>query len=113
MNRSTMFTTAVLFLSSLVWPQSGARAVPVGFEKMTIAVNAPPAGLAFATEGSAFTKGTLFAFEAPPFLSSSSVIRVIQPDMTFGADIPIVSLDPDNFFIGGMTFDPISSDLLI
>lgn len=86
---------------------SSAMALPVGYKKTTIPVNASPTGLAFSPDG------TLYAFEAPPFSVKSTVVRVINPDLTFGTDIPVTGLDDDNFFIGSMAYDHVTSSLLI
>ena len=84
-----------------------AAAVPSGYLKYTVPLGASPAGLAFDSSG------ILYALEAAPFLSNTTQIRVIQPGNTLGTDILVTGNDPDNFFAGGMTYDPISDGLLI
>jgi len=84
-----------------------AFALPAGYTTRTIALNAPPVGIAFDTGG------VLYALENAPFGSNMTNIRVIQPDYSIGIDLPITGDDPANFFVGGMTYDPITDSLLI
>jgi hypothetical protein len=84
-----------------------AAAVPNGYLKYTVPLNASPTGLAFDPSGD------LYVLEAASFLSNTAQIRVIHSDNTFGTDITVTGNDPNNFFAGGMTYDPISDGLLI
>lgn len=92
-----LFTCA----SSFCW------ALPAGYLKRTIPLNAPPIGLSFDASG------ILYALEGSAFGSNLATLRVINPDGTFGTDIPVVGNDPSNFFVGSMTYDPVSDSLLI
>lgn len=83
-----------------------AWAVPAGYVKQTIELDAPPIGLAFDHAG------VLYALENAE-TGNATNIRVIQADYTFGADLPITGDDPNNFFVGGMTYDPVGDSLLI
>lgn len=84
-----------------------AFAVPEGYTARTIPLNAPPAGLSFDANG------VLYALESASFGSNGATIRVIHPDDSFGTNLPVVGDDPGNFFVGGMTYDPIDNRLLI
>ncbi len=84
-----------------------SSALPLGFGVSSIQLDAPPVGLAFDTGG------TLYAMEGAPFGTNVAKIRVIHPDGSFGTDILLAGDDEDNFFIGGMTYDPITDGLLI
>lgn len=99
--RATAVFIIVLVLAPTVY------ALAPGYTKTTVLTNAPPSALTYAPDG------TLYALEAPPFGSQSAVIRVIQPDLTFGTDISIAGSDPTNLFIGGMTWDSVGGRLLI
>ena len=85
---------------------TSAAAVPAGYVKNSVSLNAPPVGLAFDTDG------VLYALENAE-LGNATTIRVIHSDYSFGVDLPIVGDDPTNFFVGGMTYDPITDGLLI
>ena len=85
----------------------GSAAAPAGFVKQTVQLNAPPVGLAFDSAG------VLYALEAAEFLSNQATLRVIQPDGTVSGSFPLNGDDPENFFVGGMTYDPLSDGLLI
>lgn len=82
-------------------------ASPPGFVKSTIPLNAPPVGLAFDSGG------VLFVLEGAPFGSNEATLRAILPDGTFGNSFAVLGDDPSNFFVGGMTYDPLSDRLLI
>ncbi|MCH2113574.1 MAG: hypothetical protein MK171_01495 [Pirellulales bacterium] len=82
-------------------------AVPNGYVPYTIPLSAAPTGLAFDAGG------VLYALESAPFQSNVTTIRVIQPDNTFGTNIPVSGSDPTNFFVGGMAYDPVSDGFLI
>jgi hypothetical protein len=86
---------------------SVAAATPPGFVKTTIPLNAPPVGLAFDADG------LLYALEGPAFGNNEATLRVFQPDGTPNGSYPIVGAEPSNFFVGSMTYDPISDGLLI
>jgi hypothetical protein len=92
-----------LCLSILISP---AAALPVGYQKTTVALNAPPSGLAYAPDG------TLFAFENPAFGVNHAVVRVINPDFTFGTDLALTGSDT-NFFVGSMAYDSVTGGVLI
>ncbi len=84
-----------------------ATAAPVGFIKTTIPLNAPPAGLAFDNSGN------LLALEGAVFGSNQATLRTILPDGSMGDSFPVVGDDPENFFVGSMTYDPIGERVLI
>jgi len=86
--------------------ESGAAAPP-GFVKSTIALDAPPVGLAFDADG------VLFALEGADFGSNQATLREILPDGTYGSSFPILGDDTSNFFAGGMAYDPLGDRLLI
>ncbi len=90
-----------------LFPEENAQAVPAGYLEYTVPLNASPVGLAFDADG------ILYALEAAAFQTNTTTIRVIRPDNTFGTDITVTGNDPTNFFVGGMTYDPISAGLLI
>ena len=94
-----------LFAASLI--AGIARATPPGFVKTTIALNAPPVGLAFDVDG------VLYALEGAAFGDNEATLREFQPDGTSSGSFPILGADPSNFFAGSMTYDPISDGLLI
>lgn len=95
---------ALCFATALA--ATNAWAVPAGYLKHTVTLNAPPIGLAFDNAG------VLYALENAESGNATN-IRVIQPDYTFGADLPVTGDDPNNFFVGGMTYDPVTDSLLI
>jgi hypothetical protein len=76
---------------------STAWALPFGYMKQTIPLNAAPAGLAFDSAG------VLYALEGASFGSNEASMRVIRPDYSFGVDFLVIGDDPSNFFVGGMT----------
>ncbi|MCA9229218.1 MAG: hypothetical protein KDA57_01090 [Planctomycetales bacterium] len=83
-----------------------ASALPPGYSKHTVALNAPPVGLAFDNNG------VLYALENAES-GNATTIRVIQSDYSFGTDLPIVGDDPSSFYVGGMSYDPVTDSLLI
>jgi hypothetical protein len=84
-----------------------ATAVPPGFAKRTLPLDAPPVGLAFDADG------VLYALEGAAFNDNVATMRVILPNGTFGASFSVVGDDSSNFFVGAMAYDPISDRLLI
>jgi hypothetical protein len=82
-------------------------AVPAGFIKQTIPLNAPPVGLAFDADG------VLYALEGAEFGSNQATLRAFLPDGTDAGSFPIVGDDPFSFYIGGMAYDPVGDRLLI
>lgn len=100
----TLVVVLLMTSSVLVVP---IYAVPEGYRKSTIELNSPPVGLSFDMSG------VLYAMEGATFGTNTATIRVIHPDGSFGTNLPIVGDDEDNFFIGGMAYDPITDGLLI
>jgi hypothetical protein len=86
---------------------SVAFAAPPGFVKTTIPLDAPPAGLAFDSDG------VLYALEGASFGSNVATMRTILPNGSFGASFSVVGVDSSNFFAGGMAYDPVGDRLLI
>ena len=82
-------------------------AAPPGFVKTTIQLNAPPAGLAFDGDG------VLYALEGASFEDNEATLQVIHPDGTLGSSFPVIGDDPENLYVGSMTYDPVSDRLLI
>jgi hypothetical protein len=82
-------------------------AAPPGFVESTIQLNAPPAGLAFDADG------VLYALEGASFNDNEATLQVIHPDGTLGSSFPVIGDDPENLFVGSMTYDPVSDRLLI
>jgi len=82
-------------------------AAPPGYFKTTIPLNGPPVGLAFDADG------VLYALEGAEFGSNQATLRAILPDGTFAGSFPIVGDDPENFFVGGMTYDSVTDRLLV
>jgi hypothetical protein len=82
-------------------------AVPAGFVKQTIPLNAPPVGLAFDADG------VLYALEGAEFGTNQATLRAFLPDGTDAGSFPIVGDDPFSFYVGGMMYDPVSDRLLI
>lgn len=97
--------TLFLILSLLAFTTT-ASALPVGYRATTVQLNAPPSGLAYTPSG------TLYALENPAFGTHTAVLRVIQPDLTFGTSLSVTGADT-NFFIGSMTYDPVTGGVLI
>jgi hypothetical protein len=88
-------------------PTICATASPPGFVKSTIALDAPPVGLAFDADG------VLYALEGAPSGSNVATLRAILPDGSLGDSFPVVGDDPENFFVGSMAYDPAGDRLLI
>jgi sugar lactone lactonase YvrE len=103
MSRMKYLTCFILFGLTA----TAAIATPPGFVKTTIPLNAPPVGLAFDADG------VLYALEGAAFGDNEATLRVFQPDGTPSGSYSIVGADPGNFFVGSMTYDPISDGLLI
>ncbi|HEX4414720.1 MAG TPA: hypothetical protein VH107_13890 [Lacipirellulaceae bacterium] len=80
---------------------------PPGFVKTTISLDAPPVGLAFDQ------LGKLYALEQPAFGSNQAMLRVFNVDGSPAGSFPVLGADPSNFFVGGMTYDPIADQLLV
>jgi len=82
---------------------------PTGFVKTTILLDAPPGGLAF--DGA----GNLFALEGASFGSNEATLRKVLPDCTLDESfaVTVIGDDSENFFVGSMTYDPVSQRLLI
>jgi hypothetical protein len=95
---------AVLYLCVSI-----AAGSPAGFVKTTIPLDAPPVGLAF-DEG-----GVLFALEGATFGSNEATLRRVLADGTVDPafSIPVFGDDSENFFSGGMAYDPVTQRLLI
>ena len=86
---------------------NAVSATPPGFVKTTIPLDGAVAGLAFDASG------TLYALEGADFNQNAATLRIIQPDGAFGASFPVTGANPNNFFVGSMTFDPIGNRVLI
>ena len=86
---------------------TGSFAAPPGYLKTTIPLAAPPVGLAFDSDG------VLYALEEAELLSNQATLRAIRPDGSYAASFPVIGDDPVNFFVGGMTYDPLTDRLLI
>jgi hypothetical protein len=99
--RSTLFLTVGLLAFT-----STASALPVGYQRTTVPLNAPPSGLAY-TPG-----GVLYALENPAFGVNTAVVRVIQPDLSFGTNLSVSGSGSD-LYIGSMTYDPVTGGVLI
>jgi len=95
-----------LLCSTLLVVASAAWALPSGYEKQMIPLNAPPVGLAFDSDG------VLYALESASG-TNEATMRVIQTDYSLGDDFPVIGDDPNNFYVGGMTYDPVTDNLLI
>lgn len=110
-NRTRTTTAGIALLCAALVTSAGSQAGPVGFVQTTIPLDAPPAGLAFAGDG------TLFALEGAAFGSNVATLRSILPDGTFGDSFSIRSVydggENGNFFVGSMTYDPVGDRLLI
>ena len=90
----------------LLMANAAHAVVPPGYQAVTVATNAPPTGLAYAPDGK------LFVFEAPT--GRTATIRILNPNLTFESQtIQVTSLDPDNFFLGDMAYDPLREELLL
>jgi dockerin type I repeat protein len=96
-----------IILLGLLLVNSVRASAPPGFVKTMIPLNAPPVGLAFDPSG------TLYALEQPAFGSNEAELRVINHDGSFGGTYPVLGNDPSNFFVGGMTYDPLGDRLLV
>ncbi|TWU29518.1 hypothetical protein [Bythopirellula polymerisocia] len=97
----------LILLIALLSSVNSVQALPEGYRKTMIELNSPPIGLAFDSSG------ILYAMEGAPFGTNAATIRVNHPDGSFGMDLPIAGDDENNFFIGGMTYDPIADGLLV
>jgi hypothetical protein len=106
MTRTRHEVLAIAILTIALVARSGFAAPP-GFVKTMIPLAAPPAGLAFDTEG------TLFALEGASFGRNVATLRTIHSDGSAGNSFPVVGHDPTNFFVGGMAYDPLGDRLLI
>lgn len=95
--------TLVCLLSLSPWVTRSAHAVPEGYRKSTITLNASPVGLAY-------HGGTLYVLESPQ--GNVATLRTIHADGSFGSDLTVTGTD-DDFFVGGMEFDPFEQRLLI
>lgn len=84
-----------------------AHANPSGYVRRTIPLDAPPVALAFDAGG------VLFALEEAGFGNNAATMRVFAADRTPLASFPVVGEDPNNLFVGGMTYDPVGDRLLI
>ncbi len=82
-------------------------ASPPGYLKTTVALEGPAVGLAFDADG------VLYALEEPQFNTNQAFLRVIQPNGTISNTFTITGDDPDSFYVGGMTYDPVGDQLLI
>ena len=96
-----------IILLGLLLVNSVHASAPPGFVKTTIPLNAPPVGLAFDSIG------TLYALEDPGFGSNEAELRVINQDGSIVGTFPVTGSDPSNFFVGGMTYDPVGDRLLV
>jgi hypothetical protein len=104
--RQSAFGLILLCLGSAACGESSAR--PVGFVKSTIALNAPPVGLAFDADG------VLYALEAAAAATPNVVtLRAILPDGSYGDSFPVIGDDMDNFYVGGMAYDHVEDRFLI
>ena len=104
---STRLACGAIVVFATVVLATPVHALPEGYQKSTITLNSPPVGLAFDNAG------VLYAMEGAPYGTNTATIRVIHPDGTFDSDLPLVGDDDNNFFIGGMTYDPIEDGLLV
>ncbi len=86
---------------------NAVSATPPGFVKTMIPLDGAVAGLAYDASG------TLYALEGADANQNEATLRIIQPDCDFGSSFPVTGLNPDNFFVGSMTFDPIGNRVLI
>lgn len=82
-----------------------ANALPLGYTKTTIPLNAPPSGLAYDSSGN------LYAFETPAFGNNTATVRVFQPNLVESPSFTVTGSDT-SFFLGGMTYDPIDNAIL-
>jgi hypothetical protein len=96
-----------IILLGLLLVNSVHASAPAGFVKTTIPLNAPPVGLAFDSSG------TLYALEDPGFGSNEAELRVINQHGSIVGTFPVTGSDPSNFFVGGMTYDPVGDRLLV
>ena len=102
-----MLLTRIFTVVGCLFFACSALAMPPGFVKTTIPLDAPPTGLAFGVDG------TLLVLEGAPFGTNEARLRVVQPNGSFGASFEIAGDDAANFFVGAMTYDPIDSRVLI
>ncbi|HEX6961433.1 MAG TPA: hypothetical protein VF175_06165 [Lacipirellula sp.] len=88
---------------------SGERAIaaPPGYVETTVALNAPPVGLAFGDNG------VLYALEGAEFGNNQAVLRTLFPDGTYGSSVTVAGDDPENFFSSAIGYDPITDRVLI
>lgn len=104
MTSQPFFRFALFCLISLSpWVMRPAHALPDGYRKSTIALNASPVGLAYHA-------ATLYVLESPQ--GNVATLRTIHADGSFGSDLTVTGSD-ENFFVGGMEFDPVEQRLLV
>lgn len=92
--------------ASLVASAATASAPP-GYVKSTVALEAPPVGLAFDNNG------VLYALEEPEFDSNQTFLREILPSGVIANSFTVTGDNSENFFVGGITYDPVTDRLLI
>ncbi len=93
---------AIFFVAAAI-----AQANPVGYVQRIIPLNAPPVALAFDQQG------LLYALEEAGFGNNTATMRVFAADRTPLASFSVQGEDPNNFFVGDMTYDPLGDRLLI
>ncbi|RIK82861.1 MAG: hypothetical protein DCC67_06640 [Planctomycetota bacterium] len=78
-----------------------------GYVAQKLPLEAPAVGLAFDAHGA------LWVLEEAGFGNNVAHLRPMAPDGSFGAAVEIEGDDPNNFFVGGMAYDPLADRLLI
>jgi hypothetical protein len=86
---------------------AATASAPPGYVKSTVALEAPPVGLAFDSTG------VLYALQEPEFNSNQTSLREILPSGVIANSFTITGDNSENFFVGGMTYDPVTDRLLI
>src|SRR3954462_8343325 len=96
-----------VILPCLILTNFAQASAPPGSVKTTIPLNAPPVGLAFDSSG------VLYVLESASFGSNEAMLRVFNQDGTSGGSHPVLGSDMNNFFVGGMAYDPVGDRLLV
>ncbi len=100
-------SASILSLTLTTLVSATLLAAPAGYVKQTIPLQAAPVGLAFDAAGD------LFALENPGFGNNVATLRWIHADGSMAGSFSVTADDESNFFVGSMSYDPVSDRVLI